>query len=335
MKSIVIARVFPWFVWIHLALASVPRACAQDETALSPGVDPEASSSESTPLLEMPPLGFVAPDLDIALGATDHESIDTPVTASLMPPPPPASPAPGPRNRADMGSYRTPPVGPAPAESADLIRELVARYGLIDIRGSLATVAELRRMEQAFDSLPRSCFNRLRISIERDSNNQGDTGYWCPIDAAGNLITADRDPQDRTSPFAGGHIYYFGPRVTRWIFIHEIAHHVTIYLDPGYGWLMLDTLGYRIGPGQTTRSDDPARRLQFITSADRRRVPASAYPTRYATTDPQEHLAELVSIRHARNDPEYGPIAGFLRGFRMPPDIQTMIDGRFGMPPAP
>jgi hypothetical protein len=221
-------------------------------------------------------------------------------------------------------SYRPPRIRPAPAASAEYIARLTQRYGLISIDGSRATIANLQRMDDVFSKFARGCFRNLKITFERDRRWGG---FWCPVDHAGSDIIWDNDPDDQAPAFAAGHIYYLEDPVTRWIFTHELAHHVTIYAEPSLGRDLLQAFGQRITNPTVPR--EFSRLLNFNLNVSPEYAPMSMYPTAYARdNNVQEHMAELVSYRYEHPDRQYNdPI---LRTFRMPPLPLALIEATFG-----
>jgi len=213
-----------------------------------------------------------------------------------------------------------PPVSslPAPAEAQSKIQELVSAFGLKSISGSGATVDVLNRMQDAYRRFPSGSFKNLSVTVESqtDQGSTGSSGVWTGTDQNGNEI------QNGGATVGGGKIVYYGASsgLDTWLLVHEVAHHVSIYVDPSFGVKTLQTLGYQSSNGQSSDLVDVMNEKDFQAV----QVPRNSYPTQYSRTAAQEHLAELMSLQLCGTAPSYDAVSNF----QWPAPVQSQVDAK-------
>jgi hypothetical protein len=232
-----------------------------------------------------------------------------------------ASAFPAPPAGARDGEPPPPPADDAPAESQDAVAALIAKYGLLSIKGDAATPANLRTLDQAYERLPEGSTRDLELVFQKTDNGEvvdrAGSGVWCGVDDAGNAL----NPPVALDRVKHGRITYFGKTPSKWVFVHEVGHHVTLYLDPGFGRALLDAVGYQLPAGDALLAVPDDR-------FDKSGVPASSYPTAYAKEQGTEHAAELFT-EHLAHD--FAPGATrFLRGFKLPAKAGELLESKLG-----
>ncbi|MBI4860508.1 MAG: hypothetical protein HY815_09630 [Candidatus Riflebacteria bacterium] len=220
---------------------------------------------------------------------------------------------------------------PPPAESAAQIQRIVQRFGMQSITGSGATPDNLTRLEEAYARYPAGSCRNLAVVFEsgQETSSDGFSGFWDPLDASGQLTYYD-EARSR-NPIASGKITYYGQRPDLWILVHELSHHLTLYVDPNFGVNLCSTVGYTLKPGQSLNGQEQTANLgEWATSA----VPANSYPREYATSNSIEHIAELITHNVTRGGQGSEWTDDLLPNFQFPPRASAAISARFGTSPS-
>lgn len=218
-------------------------------------------------------------------------------------------------------SGNLPPLAalPSPTDARDQIQRLCQRFGINSITGSGATPELLRQLEVAYASYPAGSCRNLDLVFE--PTEKGDLGgVWSPLDAAGN------ESQPGTEPVKAKITYYAPDPSDIWLLRHELAHHLTLLVDSGFGRRTVETLGYTETTGQPTNLTY-VNWGEFQASA----VVRDGFPTEYSHTHAVEHVAEAITChlnggrsRDGMEDPNF---------VRIPPAVAAVLTARLGGAP--
>lgn len=212
-------------------------------------------------------------------------------------------------------------VLPAPAQLNPRIEQLRAKYGFKSIKGENATADKLELVDRTYALYPSGAARDLDIVFAQPGGTGGigsdGSGVWFRVDANG------QDTNQTNAAPAGGRITYFGNAMDRWLMVHELGHHYTLWVKPQFGQGLINGLGYQ--PSQQLPSDP--RESVDSDKYQATAVPPTSYPTNYAKSGPQEHIAEEVSLHLlGRSAPEAAaPSDPVPPTFAAPPTVNQLL----------
>lgn len=264
-------------VWLGLAALLLNQGCALPTNPEAPGGLPAGPTAPgATPGLPIPGQGAPPPDLT----GTGQSPNATPGV-----------------------------VLPAPAELNGRITQLQQKYQFKSLKGEATTAQKLDSLDANYAKYPAGSFKDLDIVFANATGEAGGpagdgTGVWFKVDANGQDAspqgpTQTGQPLPAVNP-AGARITYFGQNLVNWVFIHEIGHHVTLWVKPAFGQTLIDGLGYQM-QGQRPANPIDAVDGNYVAT----NVQATTYPTEYSKSGAQEHIAEVITTHMlGRNTPD-------------------------------
>lgn len=293
-------------VWVGLATILLSQGCALPTNPAGPGGPAGPAAPGTTPGLPLPGQGAPPPNLG----------------------------GPGASPGATPGV-----VLPAPTELASRIQQLQQKYQFKSLKGEATTSQKLDALDANFAKYPAGSFKDLDIVFANATGSQGGpagdgTGVWFKVDANGQ----DANPQGPTQtgqPLpavnpAGARITYFGQGLNSWVYIHEVGHHLTLWVKPQFGQSLIDGLGYTMNGQRPTNPVDAVDGNYTATN-----VQASSYPTEYSKQGAQEHIAEVITTHMlGRNTPDAArdPIQpGFQLPGNLAQSLRTELPGGAGI----